>query len=167
MGSGLPQRPARLALPLCLLTLAVTTTGSATQATATAGWPAKSARTLYLVEKARLKLLSEKGATVTERGTAYGTYNAPVTATFTIRPHSVTASVTIYPHGGSISGTAHANYKVVNNLGYFGGNFTLGHGTGKYRHATELNHKPLGISGVINRASFGTEVKANGGVTGV
>jgi hypothetical protein len=167
MRSNLPQGPARLAVPLCLLTLTATAIATVTQATATADSPAKSARTVYLVEKARLKLVSEKGSTVTERGLAYGTYNAPVTATFTIRPHSVTASVTIYPHGGSISGTAHADYKIVSNLGYFGGNFVLGHGTGKYRHAAELDHKPLGISGVINRASFETEVKANGSVAGL
>ena len=111
---------------------------------------AKEARTVYLTERARLKLSSEKGATIVERGRATGTYHAPIVAVFTIRPKSVTAHVTIYPTGGSITGSANANYKIVKNLGYFGGTFTLGRGTGKFAHVAEINHKPLGISGVIN-----------------
>ncbi len=125
------------------------------------------ARTVYLVEKARLKLSTEKGATITERGEATGTYRAPIIAVFTIRSKSVVAHVTIYPTGGSITGSANASYKIVGNLGYFGGTFTLGHGTGKYAHITEADHKPLGISGIINRYNFETEVKANGRASGL
>ncbi len=127
---------------------------------------AREARTVYLVERARLKLATEKGATITERGRATGTYRAPIVALFTIKPKSVTAHVTIYPAGGSITGSANANYKVIGNLGYFGGTFTLGRGTGKYVHVTEVNHKPLGVSGVINRSNFEAEVKANGQAAG-
>lgn len=127
---------------------------------------AKDAKAVYLVEQARLKLATEHGATITERGRATGTYHAPVVAVFTIRPKSVTAHVTIYPTGGSITGSANANYKIVKNLGYFGGTFTLGRGTGKYAHVAEIKHKALGISGIINRLNFETEVKANGEAAG-
>ena len=127
---------------------------------------AKEARTVRLVENARLKLRSEKGATIIEHGEAKGTYHAPIVAVFTIRPKSVIAHVTIYPTGGSITGSANASYKIVGNLGYFGGTFTLGHCTGKYAHVAEVNHKPLGISGIINRYNFETEVKANGEAAG-
>ena len=127
---------------------------------------AKETRTVYIVEQARLKLTTEKGATITERGRATGTYHAPIVAVFTIKPKSVTAHVTIYPAGGSITGSANANYKIVDNLGYFGGTFRLGRGTGKYANVAEINHKPLGISGVINRNNFESEVKANGQAAG-
>jgi hypothetical protein len=146
--------------------VAVATCACNAPALATNRSVAKEARTVRLVERARLKLSSEKGATITEHGEATGTYRAPIVAIFTIRPKSVIAHVTIYPTGGSITGSANANYKVVNNLGYFGGTFTLGHCTGKYAHLAEINHKPLGISGIINRYNFETVVKANGEATG-
>jgi len=82
----------------------------------------------------------------------------------TIHPKSVTAVVTIYPRGGSISGVANANYVVKGSLGYFGGTFTLRRGTGRYSHISEVNGKPLGISGSIDRYSFAMEVKAHGDV---
>jgi hypothetical protein len=85
-----------------------------------------------------------------------------MTAILTIHPKSVTAVVTIYPQGGSITGTANANYVVKNSVGYFGGTFTLGRATGKYKRLTEINGKPFGISGTINRYSFAMEVKAHG-----
>ena len=127
---------------------------------------ATQARMVYLIEKGRLKLSTEKGATVTEHGEATGTYHAPILAVFTMRPHSVIAHVTIYPAGGSITGSANANYKIIGNLGYFGGTLTLGQCTGKYAHVTEMHHKPLGISGIINRYNFEIEVKANGQASG-
>ncbi len=123
---------------------------------------AMESKRVNLVETARLTLADEKGSALTERGQATGTYDAPVIAVFTIHPKSVTAVVTIYPKGGSITGTAHANYVVRNSLGYFGGSFALGRGTGKYRHLSEVNGKALGISGIINRYSFEIQVKAHG-----
>lgn len=126
-----------------------------------------AARTANLSEKARLRFISERGSTLVERGYAYGTYNAPIVAYLTIHSKSVTAQVTIYPRGGTISGSADANYKIVKNLGYFGGSFELGHGTGRYSHVVEARRKPLGISGLINRENFEVEVKASGEVTGL
>jgi hypothetical protein len=128
---------------------------------------AAAARTARLTEKARLRFVSEHGSTLVERGYAYGTYNAPIVADLTIHAKSVAAQVTIYPRGGTISGSADANYKIVKNLGYFGGSFNLGHGTGRYSHVAEARRKPLGISGVINRENFEVEVKASGEVTGL
>ncbi len=128
---------------------------------------ATAARTSYLSEKARLRFVSEHGSTLVERGYAYGTYNAPTVVDLTIRSKTVTARVTIYPRGGTITGSADANYRIVKNLGYFGGSLYLGHGSGRYSHIAESGRKPLGISGVINRENFEVEVKANGEVTGL
>jgi hypothetical protein len=114
-----------------------------------------------LIENANLKLISEEGAALVERGHATGTYNAPVTSTFTIHPKAVTATVTVYPHGGSITGVAQTNYVVQNSTGYFGGTFTITHGTGSFKGASG---KSLGISGTINRYSFAITVKAHGEV---
>ena len=76
------------------------------------------------------------------------------------------AHVIIFPTYGSITGSANASYKIVGNLGYFGDTFTLGRCTGKYVHVEEVNHKPLGISRIINRYNYETEVKANGEAVG-
>lgn len=163
MRRSLGPVPVRPMISICAPALAAAAVGLTAQASGTTGHPiAKEAKKVHLVENARLTLTSEEGSALTERGQATGTYNAPVTATFTIHPKSVTAVVTIFPRGGSITGTAHANYVVKNSLGYFGGTFMLGRGTGKYRHVSEINGTPLGISGTINRYSFATEVKAHG-----
>ncbi|HEV3093333.1 MAG TPA: hypothetical protein VGY30_02335 [Solirubrobacteraceae bacterium] len=118
-------------------------------------------------EHGRLKFISERGSTLIERGTAYGTYTATMVADLTIRSKSVTATVTIYPRGGSITGSANTTYTIVKNLGYFGGTLSLGRGSGRYSHIAEVKHKPLGVSGVINRMNLEVEVKANGEATGV
>jgi hypothetical protein len=123
---------------------------------------AKEAKTVDLVENGELKFIGEEGSALDERGHATGTYDAPVSATLTIHPTYVTAVVTVFPHGGSISGTAQANYIVKNSVGYFGGTFTITHGTGSFRHASG---KALGISGTINRYTFATTVKAHGEVS--
>lgn len=128
---------------------------------------ARAARTVRLEEHGRLKFISERGSALVERGTAYGTYTATMVADLTIHSKSVTARVTIYPRGGSITGSANASYKIVKNLGYFGGTLTLGRGTGRYSHISEVHHKPLGISGIINRYNFEVEVKANGEASGL
>jgi hypothetical protein len=119
------------------------------------------AKIVNLNENVNLKLLGEEGSALVEHGKAAGTYNAPVTATFTIHPKAVTATVTVYPHGGSITGVAQANYIVQNSTGYFGGTLTITRGTGSFRHASG---KALGISGTINRYTFAITVKAHGEV---
>jgi hypothetical protein len=119
----------------------------------------RQARVINLVESAHLAFVSEDGAALVERGQAAGTYNAPVTASFTIHPKEVNASVTVYPHGGSITGVAHANYIVQNNIGYFGGTFVITRGTGSFAHASG---NALGMSGMIDRYNFATTVKAHG-----
>lgn len=149
-------------LAACGLVLAAAAIGIAPQAAGGTEPAARAAKRVSLVETAHLKFTGEHGSALAERGQATGTYNAPVRVTLTIHPKSVTAAVTIYPSGGSISGTANANYVVKGSYGYFGGTFTLGRGTGRYSHISEVNGKPLGISGVINRLSFAMEVKAHG-----
>jgi len=128
---------------------------------------ARSARVIHLQEHGRLRFYGERGTTLIERGTAYGTYTATMVAYLTIHSKSVSARVTIYPRGGSITADADAAYRIVKNLGYFGGTLNLGRGTGRYSHIAEVNHKPLGISGVINRENFEVEVKANGEAAGL
>lgn len=128
---------------------------------------ARDARTVHLQEHGRLRFVSERGSTLIERGTAYGTYTATMVADLTIHSKSVTAYVTIYPRGGSITASAVASYRIVKNLGYFGGTLTLGRGSGRYSHIAEVNRKPLGISGIINRENFEAEVKASGEASGI
>jgi len=153
-----------LACGLLFATLALASGASAAGA---AGPAVHAARVVRLVEHGRLKFYSERGATLIEHGTAYGTYTATMVADLTIRSKSVSATVTIYPRGGSITGSADASYSIVKNLGYFGGALSLGRGTGRYSHIAEVNHKPLGISGIVNRDTLEVEVKASGEATGL
>ena len=152
--------PVVLTISICALALLASVAGPTTRASgATSGPVGIQAKRVDLVENANLKLISEEGAVLVERGQATGTYNAPVTATFTIHPKAVTATVTVYPHGGSITGVAQTNYVVQNSTGYFGGTFTITRGTGSFKGASG---KSLGISGTINRYSFAITVKAHG-----
>src|SRR5580693_3321945 len=122
---------------ICALALAASIAGFATRASGATGGPVGiQAKTVNLIENASLKLVNEEGAALIEHGQATGTYNAPVTAIFTIHPKAVSATVTVYPHGGSITGVALANYVVENSNGYFGGTFTITRGTGSFRHAS-------------------------------
>lgn len=160
--------PARRIVPACGLAIGIAAIALGASASDSVGRPvARTARTVHIQEHGRLKFVSERGATLIERGTAYGTYTATMIVDLTIHSKSVTATVTIYPHGGTITGSANASYRIVKNLGYFGGTLNLGHGTGKYSHIAEIGHKPLGVSGVINRENFEVEVKADGEATGV
>jgi hypothetical protein len=154
--------PTLTMISICALALLASIAGPTTRASGAIGGPmGVQAKRINLVENANLKLISEEGAALVEHGQATGTYNAPVTATFTIHPKSVTATVTVYPHGGSITGVAQTNYVVQNSTGYFGGTFTITHGTGSFKGASG---KSLGISGTINRYSFAITVKAHGEV---
>ena len=155
--------PTASAVAACALALAAGGVGLTASAFGTTAGPVGiQAKTIDLVENANLKLISEEGAALLERGHATGTYNAPVTAIFTIHPKAVTATVTVYPHGGSITGVAQANYIVQKSTGYFGGTFTITRGTGSFKHASG---KALGISGTIDRYNFATTVKAHGEVS--
>jgi hypothetical protein len=163
MRQNLGSNTALLMVWACMAALIATFVGLAAQASGTTVKPiARAAKTVDLVESARLELAHEEGSALTERGHATGTYNTPVTATFTIHPKVITAIVTIYPHGGSITGSAHANYVVQNSTGYFGGTLTVTRGTGAYRHASG---KALGFSGTINRYTFASTVKAHGQIS--
>jgi len=160
--------PARRTISLCGLLITTTAVVLAASASSVAErTTARAARIVHLQEHGRLRFISERGATLIERGTAYGTYTATMVVALTIHTKSVSASVAVYPRGGSINASASASYKIVKNLGYFGGTLNLGRGTGRYSHIAEVHHKPLGISGIINRYNFEVEVKASGEATGV
>ena len=154
----------RLSVCSCVTALLVTAIAVTAQASgATRGPLATAANRVELNEVGHLTLSREEGSAILEHGKATGTYDAPMTAAFTTHPKSVTVVVTLHPQGGSITGTADANYEVVKGLGYFGGNFTIARGTGKYRHVSEVDGKALGFSGVINRTTLEAEVKVNRG----
>jgi hypothetical protein len=165
MRHGLESIGSRLPICICCVTaslaaISVTTAGAAGTES---GPRARAAGRVALVEVGHLTLSKEEGSAIIEHGKATGTYDAPIAAAFTTHPKSVTVLVTIYPKGGSITGVADANYTVVKDIGYFGGSFTIEHGTGKYRHVSEVDGKALGFSGTINRTTFAAEVKVNRG----
>jgi hypothetical protein len=155
--------PARAAAVMCATALVAGAIGLPVPASGAPGQAiAREAKKVQLSENAQLKFTREDGSALVEYGHAIGTYNAPVSTILTIHSTSVTATVTIFPKGGSITGTAQANYIVKGSVGYFGGNFTITHGTGTYRH---VSGRALGISGTINRETFAMTVKAHGEIS--
>lgn len=159
---------ARLLMPTCAAALVATAVGTTTQASGTTGSPvAREAKKVVLVEVAHMKFTGENGSTLIEHGQATGTYAAPMVADITLHQEShkeyVAAVVTIYPRGGSIAGTARAEYRTVGSLYYFGGVFTLNHGTGKFAHISEVGGKALGFSGIFNHRNLDAEeIKTKG-----
>ena len=143
------------------LSCAAAARGAAPSRSATSSSPAaRAARTLFLYEDAHLRLVhTDNESRLSERGTAYGTFKAPLNAYLKVSAERVTAVFTIYPPGGSITGKASARFEVKGHTGYYGGNLTIVHGTGAYRHASG---KSIGISGTIDRISFALTVKAHG-----
>lgn len=120
---------------------------------------ARTAKTVYLREYARLRLTKEDGNTLYERGQAWGTFAGGIAARLHFTANAVSAAFTLYPKGGSVTGTANARYIVKGSTGYYGGTLTITKATGSYRHASG---KSIGISGTISRYSFKLSVKANG-----
>jgi hypothetical protein len=157
---------ARLSIFICAATLIAAAAGASAQASGTTDSSvARAPSRVNLVEVGHLKLSKEDGSAIFESGRVSGTYAGPMTAAFTIRSSSVTVAFTIDLPGGTITGTAYANYKIVGPLGYFGGTFSLGRCTGKYQHASAIEGKILGFSGIINRNTFDVEVKAKGEIS--
>jgi hypothetical protein len=166
MRNSLWSIAARLSIFICATMFVTTAVEVSAQASGIPDGPlARAASRINLVEIGRLKLSKEDGSAIFESGRVSGTYAGPMTAAFTIRPKSVAVSFTIDLPDGTIAGTAYANYKIVGPLGYFGGTFSLGRCTGKYRHATAIKGKTLGFSGIINRNTFDVEVKAKGEIS--
>jgi len=153
-----------VSLPAAVLVVVLAgMSGSAPDSTAASGGPsARQAGRTHLVEKAALRLTSGEESTLYERGQAYGTFNAPLTASLNLSPGHVTAVFTIHPSGGSISGRASARFVVKGSTGYYGGTLKITRGTGRYRHVSGSN---IAISGTINRQSFALTVKADGWIS--
>ena len=157
-----PATTVSLPAAALVVVLAGMSGGAPISATASGGPSARQARRTRLVERAALRLTSSEESTLYERGQAYGTFNAPLTAHLNLYPGHVTALFTIYPRGGSITGRASARFVVKGSTGYYGGTLEITHGTGRYRHASGSN---IGISGTINRQTFALTVKANGWIS--
>jgi hypothetical protein len=100
------------------------------------------------------------GVTLDEQGHATGTYNCAIAVHLTIvSANRVTATFTVSPRGGTISGKGSARFKAEGANGYFGGTIALTRGTGTYAHASGAG---VGISGIINRETFGLTVHVHG-----
>lgn len=121
---------------------------------------AVAAREVNLQETGHLHSVGEPGTTVVEQGRATGTYNCSISVHLTITSaNRVTATFTVKPNGGTVTGKGSARFAQQGVDGYFGGTIAITSGTGRYAHTWGMG---IGISGVINRETFGLTVHVNG-----
>jgi hypothetical protein len=119
---------------------------------------AHAARTINVVETARLHLVSKSGSALLEKGTATGSLPGNVTAQFTVTLVRVTGLVTIFPRGGSITIRVVGSPRSVGVVAKFGGTMTVDGGTGRYAHARGGGT----FSGTVNRRSWDASATVRG-----
>jgi hypothetical protein len=121
---------------------------------------ARAARTITLDESGNLHLLSKRGFTLNEQGTASGTIAGTIYVRLTIVSTSrVTAEVSISHGGGSISGHANAAYHRGSETATFSGSMSVSHGSGSYSNAQGSG---LTFSGTIKRSNDAITVHVGG-----
>lgn len=154
----------RVAVALSLLLLAFLALSAGSSSAESARLRAASAsRQSYFWENASLRLIRENGNSLSERGSAVGTYDAPVACTIHISPgQDIKASYTIYPRGGLVSGEAIAQYVIKGKTGYFGGYMTIRKATGRFRGTSG---QKIGFSGTIDKLSFRVTIKVHGWIS--
>jgi hypothetical protein len=156
------RTPAAAVLTALLAGAAFGAIGASATAAGDVSYPtvAKTAQTVALSEKGRLRLTSKKGFTLNERGTASGTISGPIYIHLHLVSDSrVTAEVNIYPRGGSLTGNGSASYRVVGGYAAFTGTLSITRGSGKYAHARAAG---LRFTGAIQRRDDSVAVQLSG-----
>lgn len=122
--------------------------------------PAAGARPLTDVnEYGSLRLESNKGSTINERGRGSGTFSCNVYIQLTLNGTLVKAKYSAYPHGGSLIGTATAHiHSATTKLANFSGTISLDSGTGSYAHPSGT----ASFQGTIDRTSYAMSVRIVG-----
>ncbi|MBB4660798.1 hypothetical protein BDZ31_000371 [Conexibacter arvalis] len=119
-------------------------------AAAFAAAPAQ-AKTIKVVERARLGLVRQHGSTIDLRGKVRGTLSGPVLARFNVRLLSVTGLVTIFPKGGgSLSFSVAGRARSAAVRARFSGSVTVTGGTGRWAGARGRGS----FDGVVNRRTW-------------
>jgi hypothetical protein len=102
-------------------------------------------------EYGKLAIQNNKGATIDEKGTGWGSFNCSVVISLTLKGTLVTASYTAYLQGGSISGTATAHiHSATTAVASFSGTITLSRGTGSRAGASGT----ASFAGTISRTTY-------------
>jgi hypothetical protein len=131
---------------------AIVSLGTLLAAAAAAPAPAAARPPLRSVDEyGSLRMQSSAHATISEKGTGWGTFNCSVAIVLTLSGTLVTASYTAYLQGGSISGTARAHvHAATTKAAAFSGTITLSRGTGGRSGASGT----AAFSGTINRTTY-------------
>jgi hypothetical protein len=161
-GGSLPTwRPPRTlaALAAATATVALAASGVFGSAGADAA-VAHGARAISLSDSGRLHLISHRGFTLNEQGTASGTISGTIYIHLhVVSTNRVTAEVSIYPKGGSLTGLASASYSPSGAVASFSGTMKIARGTGSYSHASGSG---LSFSGTIQRSDDAVTVRVAG-----
>ncbi len=124
---------------------------------------ARAARTVSLQESGSLHLISKRGFTLNEQGSASGTFSGAIHVRLTIAStNRVRAEVSISRGGGSIAGVASANYRRGSSSASFAGSLSIDGGTGSYSHARGSG---LSFSGTIQNSNDAIAVHLSGPIS--
>ncbi len=124
---------------------------------------ARSARAVSLNETGNLRLISKRGFTLNEQGSATGTLSGSIHVRLTIvSSKRVKAEVSISHNGGSISGEATASFHRSNGSASFSGSLSVSGGTGSYAHA---HGSGLSFDGTIQNSNDAIAVHLGGSIS--
>jgi hypothetical protein len=155
------QKPMLAKTALALTAMAIPLGAGVASGAATPS--AHFAKTVSLNETGRLHLVSKRGFTLNESGTASGTIKGAISVRLTITSSSrVSAEVTISPKGGSISGSGTASYRKGESGAGFAGALSIVRRSGSYAHAQGSGLK---FSGTISRSNDAITVHVTGRMT--
>lgn len=120
------------------------------------------AKTIDVVEHARLSLARQRGSTLDLRGSVRGTLSGPVLARFDVRLLSVTGLVTIYPKGGgSLSFSIAGRARSAAVRARFSGTVTVTGGSGRWAGARGRGT----FGGVVNRRTWASTATVRARIT--
>lgn len=124
---------------------------------------AVASKTIYLSESGRLRLISKRGFTLYERGSAVGTVSGTIYVRLTaVSSTRVVAEVSISRRGGSISARGSGAYHRGGSQASFSGLMSIVGGSGAYSRARGLG---LAFSGTIQQSNNAIAVRVSGRVS--
>lgn len=158
--SSHPRRAQRLRAAIVASALTAGALFATSLSALAAGPSARTARSVVVKDEAKLHFVKSSGSTLSDEGSATGTFPGKVKIVFTYTGSpNVSSQLTIYGSGGSIRVRASGKLSSPTNpKPSFKGALTVTGGSGRYSHV----HGSGALYGVFNRRTYALVVQAQG-----